>query len=71
MKWTATYRLENANPFVPDFNAFSRQFATAVADIPDEIPFSQIEEWAKEMTPDGMIFLGVKTADSNRNEKQQ
>lgn len=61
--WKATYKKdpnEVINPFAEGFLRRLPDPATSVANLPKDMPFEKVEALAKEMTPKGYVFDGVK-----------
>jgi hypothetical protein len=63
MKLRAIYVIkEGFNPFVPMLHDYLRQFryAHTPEELPDDVDISKMEEFAKEMTPEGFRFLRLE-----------
>jgi hypothetical protein len=60
MKLKATYIINNANPFLPSFQDFIRQFQYATADVPDDSDMVLMENFAREKTPENYKFLNLE-----------
>lgn len=64
MKLKATYRMIGANPFVPSIAGLARQFRYAEATVPDDSDMEQMENFAKEKTPEGFEFVKLEKVDN-------
>lgn len=60
MKVKAEYRIKGANPFVESAAAFNSQFSSRTTEVPDDMPWEEIQRLARKATPEGYEFLQVK-----------
>lgn len=60
MKLRATYVMKNANPFIPSFSKFLSQFKYAEATVPDNSDMVELENFAKQKTPEGYYFVKME-----------
>ena len=60
MECKAYYRKKGVNPFTPNYRALAGSTCSITANVPDGTPLKQVEEMAKEATPEGFEFIKVK-----------